>query len=109
MSNTIFFDLRDAKADEAYGVRTIPVAYGRSRTYSIMNFFDLASAFYIAVLVLIGFFPLYTLTMIILPVYSVAYRSLSRRPKANMDELCDVAADGEYLLWGPVLFIGKIF
>lgn len=108
MSNTIFFDLRDARADEAYGVRTIPVAYGRSRTYSIMNLFDLASAVYIASLVLIGFFPLYTLIMIILPVYSVAYRSLSLRPSANMDDLCDVAADGEYLLWGPVLFIGKI-
>ena len=108
MSNTIFFDLRDARADETYGVRTIPVAYGRSRTYSIMNYFDLASAIYIVVLVLINFFPAYTLIMAILPVYSVAYRALSKRPNANMNDLCDVAADGEYLLWGPVLFIGKI-
>lgn len=108
MSNTIFFDIRDAKADEIYGVRTIPVAYGRSHAYSIMNLFDFASALYIVVLVLVSFFPLYTLIMIVLPVYSIAYRMLSRRTNANIDDLCDVAADGEYLLWGPVLFIGKI-
>lgn len=109
MSNTIFFDLRDTKADEAYGVRTIPVAYGRLRTYSIMNFFDLFSAVYIIALVAISLFPLYTLVMIILPIYSVVYRAFSKHSGANMDYLCDIAADGEYLLWGPLLFIGKIF
>lgn len=108
MSNTIFFDLRDVKADEKYGVRTIPVTYGRTRTFSIMNYFDLVSAIYIAALVFIGLFPLYTLIMMVLPLYSVAYRVISQRPGANMDYLCDIAADGEYLLWGPVLFIGKI-
>jgi 4-hydroxybenzoate polyprenyltransferase len=108
MSNTIFFDVRDVKADAAYGVRTVPVVYGKSRAYSIMNLFDGFSAVYIFALVSAGFFPLYTLVMVFLPMYSIAYRILSIRQNANMNILCDVVADGEYLLWGPVLLIGKI-
>jgi 4-hydroxybenzoate polyprenyltransferase len=108
MSNTIFFDVRDVKADSKYGVRTVPVVYGRTRAFTIMNAFDIVSALYIGILVLLEFFPLYTLIMCVLPIYSVAYRLASLRPKSNMDYLCDVVADGEYLLWGPVLFVGKI-
>lgn len=109
MSNTIFFDLRDVKADKEYGVRTVPIVYGRSRAYTTMNIFDIFSALYILVLVLINFLPMYSLIMMFLPLYSVVYRVLSRRSSANMNYLCDVVADGEYLLWGPVLFFGKIF
>ena len=108
MSNTIFFDLRDIQADSAYGVRTIPVVYGKSRAYSIMDLFDLLSVLYVISLVTVRFFPLYSLIMVFLPLYSFVYRFLSSRPNANMNYLCDIVADGEYLLWGPVLFIGKI-
>jgi 1,4-dihydroxy-2-naphthoate octaprenyltransferase len=108
MSNTIFFDARDVKADGAYGVRTVPVVYGKSRAYSIMNMFDGVSAVYIFALVAVGFFPLYTIVTVFLPMYSIAYRVISSRPNSNLNYLCDVVADGEYLLWGPVLFIGKI-
>ncbi len=108
MSNTIFFDVRDVRADSKYGVRTVPVVYGKTRAFSIMNAFDIASAIYVGILVLLAFFPLYTLIMCVLPMYSVVYRLASLRPKSNMDYLCDVVADGEYLLWGPVLFVGKI-
>jgi 4-hydroxybenzoate polyprenyltransferase len=108
MSNTIFFDVRDVKADGAYGVRTVPVVYGKSRAHSIMSLFDGLSALYILSLVAVGLFPQYTLIMVFLPVYSIAYRIISSRPNADMSYLCDVVADGEYLLWGMVLFLGKI-
>ena len=108
MSNTIFFDLRDIKGDSAYGVRTVPVVYGKSRAYNIMNVFDVLSALYIFSLVAVRLFPIYSLIMVFLPLYSFAYRFLSSRPNANMNYLCDLVADSEYLLWGPVLFIGKI-
>jgi 4-hydroxybenzoate polyprenyltransferase len=108
MSNTIFFDVRDAKADGAYGIRTVPVVYGRSRAYGIMNLFDGISAVYIFALVAVGFFPMYTLIMVFLPMYSIAYRILSIRTNTNLNILCDLVADSEYLFWGPVLFLGKI-
>ena len=108
MSNTIFFDVRDVKSDSEYGVRTVPVVYGRRFAFSLMNVFDAVSAIYLLTLVLIGWFPTYTLIMCALPIYSVAYRLASLSPRANMDYLCDIVADGEYLLWSPMLIIGKI-
>lgn len=108
MSNTIFFDLRDVKADSAYGVRTVPVIYGASRAYLFMNLFDCLSALYVVSLVLVRTLPLFSAVMVVFPLYSVAYRFLAARPNSNLSFLCDVIADGEYLLWGPVLFLGKI-
>ncbi len=108
MSNTVFFDLRDVRADSEFGVRTIPVVYGTGLAYRLMTIFDFVSAAYILLLVTFRLFPTFTLVMILLPAYSLIYRRISQSPGANLGLLCDLVADGEYLLWGPLLFFGKI-
>jgi len=108
MSNTVFFDLRDVNADRDFGVRTIPVTYGTRKTYRLMMLFDVLSVAYVVALIAIHFFPTYSLIMISLPAYSLAYRWASLRPGVNLGFLCDFVADGEYLLWGPVMLFGKI-
>jgi 4-hydroxybenzoate polyprenyltransferase len=108
MSNTVFFDLRDVNADRDFGVRTIPVAFGITKTYTLMSVFDALSAVYVIALTAIHFFPTYCLVMISLPVYSLVYRWASQRPGANLGVICDFVADGEYLLWGPLMLFGKI-
>ena len=108
MSNTIFFDLRDVKADEEFGVRTIPVVYGSTRAQNVMTFIDVSSMAYIAALSLAGWFPLYSMVMIVLPAYSLIYRWFSKLPNSDMEFLCNVVADGEDILWGPVMLIGEI-
>jgi len=107
MSNTVFFDLRDVRADAEFGVRTIPVVYGIDLSYRMMNLVDIASGAYVALLVLTHFFPIYTIVLVLFPIYSIFYRSISRLPTANLDFLCDFVADGEYLFWGPLMFLGK--
>ncbi len=108
MSNTVFFDLRDVNADRDFGVRTIPVAFGTTNSYRMMSLFDALAALYVIALALLHFFPTYCLVLISLPVYSLVYRWASQRPGANLGVLCDFVADGEYLLWGPVMLFGKI-
>jgi 4-hydroxybenzoate polyprenyltransferase len=108
MSNTVFFDLRDVNADRDYGVQTIPVAFGTTKSYRLMSLFDACSALYVVALTLLHFFPVYCLILISLPTYSLLYRWASLRPGANLGVLCDFVADGEYLLWGPVMLFGKI-
>ncbi len=108
MSNTVFFDLRDVKADRDFGVRTIPVALGSTKAYRLMSLFDVLSALYVIALTATHFFPTYCLVLVSLPIYSVFYRWASQRPGANLGVLCDFIADGEYLLWGPVMLFGKI-
>ena len=108
MSNTVFFDLRDVRADRDFGVRTAPVVFGSTFSYRLMTLFDLASAVYLSLLVVAHIFPIYSLVMLSLPVYSLVYRWISQKPGSDLGLLCNFVADGEYLLWGPILLFGKI-
>src|SRR5579862_1858947 len=64
MTNTVFFDLRDIRADGEFGVRTIPVVYGSNLAYRLMTIFDFVSAAYIFVLIAIHEFPAFTVVMV---------------------------------------------
>jgi 4-hydroxybenzoate polyprenyltransferase len=108
MSNTVFFDLRDVSADRQFGVRTAPVVLGSAVSYRLMTLFDVFSVAYLLLLIEVHVFPVYSLVMICLPIYSVAYRWVSQRPGSDLGFLCNFVADGEYLLWGPILILGKI-
>jgi 4-hydroxybenzoate polyprenyltransferase len=108
MSNTIFFDLRDVRADSKFGVRTAPVVFGANFSYRIMTGFDILSAAYLIILVAARTIPLYSLIMVLLPLYSLFYRWAARRPGSDLGFICNFIADGEYLLWGPLLVFGKI-
>ena len=108
MSNTVFFDLRDVRADSEFGVRTVPVVFGSAFSYRLMAVFDVASATYLALLVVTRVSPFYSLIMLSLPAYALFYRWISQRPGSDLGLLCNFVADGEYLLWGPLLLFGKI-
>ena len=104
--NTIFFDVRDVEADAAYGVRTIPVSLGTDASQKLMNVVDLSSGLYLALLVLLGVLPGFAGLLILFTPYSFAYRYFSRRSSRHWDSLRDLAADGEYILWGFVTYLG---
>jgi len=109
MTNTVIFDARDIEGDRKFGVKTIPVVLGVVRAFRLMLIIDVTMAVYSALAIWAGLLPFYSLTLLILPVYSSFYRFLARRPRANLGRICDVVADGEYLLWGPILYLGRIF
>lgn len=108
LSNSVFFDLRDVKADAEFGVRTVPVVFGADRSYQLMSVIDLLSALYLVGLVYVHSFPLYSLSLMVFPVYSVVYRWFSKRPKVNLEFLCNVVADGEFDLWVVLMVIGSL-
>jgi 4-hydroxybenzoate polyprenyltransferase len=106
MVNTLIFDVRDAEGDRAQGIRTVPVVYGTAGTYRIMAAIDLGTLAYLVGTILAGLLPITAAVLALLPAYSLAYSSLARRPGANLGLICDVLVDGEYLLWGPLMYIG---
>jgi 4-hydroxybenzoate polyprenyltransferase len=107
MVNTIFFDQRDAQADAAFGVKTLPVRLGMALSSRIMDFLDLASGVYIAAVVASGVVPLFAGALLVFVPYSFAYRVYARTGR-HRDSVRDLAADGEYLLWGVVTYIGHL-
>ncbi len=108
LMNSIIFDARDVEGDRKYGVKTIPVAFGIVLAFRLMLVFDVAMVAYLFLAISAGLLPIFTATMVVLPIYSFFFRYLARRPRANMGRICDIVADGEYLLWGPILYLGRI-
>ena len=106
--NTIFFDERDMKGDNSNGIRTLPTTFGIKKTNMILNMVDLFSVAYVILLIVSNLVPLYSIAILALPAYSISYRWLSTKARVNIDFLCDVVGDGEYVLWGAMLLLGRV-
>ena len=109
MTNTIIFDIRDTEGDRENAVRTLPTELGVSRAFSVVGAIDALSAAYLVALLASGLVPLYASTLLLLPLYSAMYRGFAMQSNANLSFICDVIADAEYVLWGPLIYLGKIF
>lgn len=107
MVNTLLFDIRDVEADTRFGVRTLPAVMGPERTYRVIRLADLSSALYLAALLALSLMPRQAAPLLLLSAYSWFYVWLARRG-ADMNLVCDLIADGEYLLWGPVVSLGGL-
>lgn len=108
MTNTVIFDIRDAEGDRENAVKTLPTEFGVSKSFSLVGAVDALSAVYVVALLGAGLVPLYAMTLLVLPVYSAIYRAFAMRSNANLAFICDVVADAEYVLWGPLIYLGKI-
>jgi 4-hydroxybenzoate polyprenyltransferase len=109
MTNTIIFDVRDAEGDRQNAVKTLPTELGVSRSFSVVGGIDALSAAYLVALLASGLVPLYASTLLVLPLYSAIYRGFAMQSNANLNFICDVIADAEYVLWGPLIYLGKIY
>ncbi len=107
MANTIFFDQRDVEADAKFGVRTLPVKMGMKASSRVMDLLDLASGAYIILAVALGQLPLFAGALLVFVPYSFAYRQYAKGGR-HKDSARDLAADGEYLLWGVVTSIAHL-
>ncbi len=107
MVNTIFFDQRDLEADAKFGVRTLPVKIGLAGSSRVMNVLDFASGVYLIGMLSLGMLPLFAGGLLVFIPYSFAYRLYAMTGR-HRDAARDFVADGEYLLWGVVTYIGHL-
>ena len=108
MVNTIFFDVRDKYGDSKFGIRTLPTVYGLRVSFAVMTAVDILLAAYTIALIALNMMPMYMAFALFLPAYSALYRWLASKPNAGMNTLCDTVADGEYVIWGPLMHLGRI-
>ncbi|MEM0287418.1 MAG: UbiA family prenyltransferase [Nitrososphaerota archaeon] len=108
MLNTIFFDVRDVEADRRFGVSTVPVVLGINKSFKAMELSDIASALIIILSSVANIIPSYSILLVVTSLYSFYYRHVATRDNEKMNILCDLVADGEYLLWAPVLLAGRL-
>jgi len=108
MTNTIIFDIRDTEGDRENAVKTMPTELGVSRSFDLVGAIDAFSAVYLLLVLALGLVPSYAVTLISLPIYSTIYRGFAMQSNANLSFICDVVADAEYILWGPLIYFGKL-
>jgi len=108
MVNTIFFDLRDIEVDKAYGVGTLPARIGQAKSWALMDALDIVSAAYILGATALGMVPVFTAGLSVFTPYSLGYRYYAKRLRRHENVVRDLAADGEYVLWGIVTSIGHL-
>lgn len=108
MTNTIVFDIRDTEGDRKNAVKTLPTELGVSQSFRVVGGIDAISATYLISLLLVGLLPPYAVTLMLLPIYSTIYRGFAMQSNSNLSFICDVVADAEYVLWGPLIYLGKI-
>ena len=108
MTNTIVFDIRDAEGDRENAVKTLPTELGVARSFDVVGAIDALSAAYLVALLVLGLVPAFAISLILLPIYSAIYRGFAMQSNSNLSFICDVVADAEYILWGPLIYFGKL-
>jgi len=107
--STIFFDLKDIKSDKNEGLITLPVVLGKEQTLSLLHFINFISFIPILFGVFKNILPFYSLSLLIFFFYSFYYLKAAEEEKSDIHFLSYIVVDGEYLLWGLLALIFKLF
>ncbi|MFU8767876.1 MAG: UbiA family prenyltransferase [Candidatus Methanoperedens sp.] len=102
--NSIIFDLRDAEGDAASGVKTIPVVFGVRRTINFLACLNLLFGLVDLLLCSAYLSSKFTYLLAAGMVYAIFYIfSFGKVKRTNL--LCDAVADGQFLIFGSLLYI----
>jgi len=105
-SNTTFCDLKDIDEDRKESLKTFASKFSTRNVYLFFYAIDVLSVAPILIGVSSGYLPKYTLALLVAPIYSFYYLSLSKKPNANYQKLANVWADGESIIWLLAILIG---
>jgi 4-hydroxybenzoate polyprenyltransferase len=104
-----FFDLKDIESDKNEYLKTLPIVLGKERTLSLLHFINFISFIPILFGVFKNILPFYSLSLFLFFFYSFYYLKAAEKEKSDINFLSYILVDGEYLLWGLLALIFKLF
>jgi 4-hydroxybenzoate polyprenyltransferase len=104
--NTVVFDIRDNKGDKKFRVKTIPVRIGIKKTRVFLVVFNTLLGVFILMTAYYGILPPVAYFILLNTLYTYLYLYLLDKIDINL--LCDILVDGEYILLALFLSLGKI-
>jgi len=105
-SNTTFCDLKDIKQDKTEGLKTFAVAFNTKKLYLFFYITAIISLLILTSGIYFGLLPFFMITFVFPIIYNFYYLYLSRKPRANFQNLANVWADGESLIWLAAIVLG---
>ena len=107
LTNAIFYNIKDIEFDKKEKLKTIPILFGKDKTLNFLHIINIFSFLPIIIGVYINLLPLFSLSILFFYFYSFYYLQKAKNEKIDVYNLSYIIADGEYLLWPIVLFLGK--
>ncbi len=104
--NSVVFDMRDTEGDAASGVKTIPVIIGLPKAIKFLSGLNIFSGVIILPLSLSYLSLRFTYILATGMIYANFYILFFNKEKMT-NLLCDVAADGQFILFGSLLYIAE--
>jgi len=106
--NTVIFDMRDVGGDAAAGIRTVPVLLGTRKTSLLLAGLCLVAGA-VAVSIALPVAPLWQVLILLLgTAYGTGYVLSFGRIGCD-HALCDLLADGQFIVIGAFLFVAARF
>ena len=105
--NTVVFDMRDVRGDRKHGTHTLPVLLGLRNTQIFLYSLLTALVLFTFIVTWSGVLPpiIHLVNLTALQAYYYIYLSNKSVP---MHTLCDVVADGEFMVMGVVALLGEV-
>lgn len=104
--NTVFCDIKDLDRDRAEGVVTLPLRLGAERTLRLLHRVNWLSLLLLVAAILGGWAPVWLLGLSAFNLYVWEILERAAQAGADIDFLCDVAMDGELIVWLPGAWLG---
>lgn len=105
MVAVVFFDLKDEEVDRALNLKTFPVVLGREKTLLLVGIVNLSCIVLLAIGVCVKLFPMWTVALSLLSLYSCCYLNRAWSLSAeSIRKLSYIMVDGEYIFW-PILLL----
>lgn len=104
---TNFFDIKDTKIDKKEHLLTLVVVWGKNKLLKFLYLLNILSALLLFFGVYLRFLPVYSL-FLSLTFFCVLYYLKEIRNSKVAPYLYYAVADGEYVLWGVLILVGKI-
>jgi 4-hydroxybenzoate polyprenyltransferase len=101
--NTIFYDIKDIKADSDLGLKTLPIFLGENKAMILLHILNAAACIPILMGVCINAMPPYALSLTASCFSMAAYLCAGK----NLGYTRYILADSETLLWPILLLVGK--
>jgi 4-hydroxybenzoate polyprenyltransferase len=103
---TVFCDCKDVERDRAEGVSTFVLRLGLPRTLRLLGFVNVLSLVWLAIFVVAQVLPLWVLPLGLVGFYTRLQLQRMTQPNVDVEYLCDVMMDGEFIWWLPCVLPG---
>ena len=105
--STTFFDFKDMESDKKENLLTLPVIFGEKKLRNTLGIVAILATIPIAFGIYLKIFPKSSLMLLFTIPYTFYYLGKLGDKKMNVAFLYNVIIDGEFILWLPLILLGK--